>query len=48
MRTIRNINDGWKFIKADVGAEKAAGMVGENINLPHSWNGGGGGGGGGY
>ncbi len=39
MRRIININDGWKFVKEDVGAEQAAGAPGERVNVPHTWNG---------
>ena len=40
MRKILNINEGWRFLKADVPVETA--MVyaqrGEAVTLPHNWN----------
>ncbi len=38
MRKIVNINQGWKFIKQDVGAEAALQAEGEQVNIPHTWN----------
>lgn len=38
MRKITNINDNWKFIKADVGFENAVNAEGIEVNVPHTWN----------
>lgn len=38
MRQIANINEGWKFIKNDVGANEAVTATGESVNVPHTWN----------
>ena len=39
MRTVININENWSFIKENVGLENIANINGENINIPHTWNG---------
>lgn len=39
MRSISNRNSNWVFIKEDVGHNKAASTPGEQINIPHTWNG---------
>ena len=36
MRKITNINDNWKFIKADVGFENAVNAEGIEVNVPHT------------
>ncbi|MDD6319550.1 MAG: glycoside hydrolase family 2 TIM barrel-domain containing protein [Oscillospiraceae bacterium] len=39
MRNVININDGWKFIRQDVGSAPAVLPADwENVNLPHTWN----------
>ena len=40
MRKITNLNEGWRFLKADVPAETAAAYAvrGEAVTLPHTWN----------
>ena len=38
MRKILNINSKWKFIKEDVGFNKAPTANGELVDLPHTWN----------
>ncbi len=40
MRKITTLNEGWRFLKADVPAETAAAYAvrGEAVTLPHTWN----------
>ena len=38
MRQKQKINDGWIFIKENVGAEAAVTAEGESVSLPHTWN----------
>lgn len=38
MRRKTLFNSDWKFVKENVGAEKAAEAPGEQITLPHTWN----------
>ncbi|WP_078549604.1 glycoside hydrolase family 2 protein [Litchfieldia alkalitelluris] len=38
MRKTILINEDWKFVKENVGAEKIFGTQGEKINIPHTWN----------
>ncbi|RKL65521.1 beta-galactosidase [Salipaludibacillus neizhouensis] len=38
MRKTILINDDWKFVKENVGAEKVFVAQGEKINIPHTWN----------
>lgn len=38
MRKIININQGWKFVKQDVGPVAALTAEGEQVNIPHTWN----------
>ena len=39
MRKTVNINRGWKFIKAEIGPERAATAEGTLLDLPYTWNG---------
>lgn len=39
MRKTVNINRGWKFIKAEIGPERAATTEGTLLDLPYTWNG---------
>ena len=38
MRTIININEGWKFIRKDVGLPTVYPTQWEYVDLPHTWN----------
>ena len=38
MRTVKNINEGWKFIADDVGYKAAVSADGVTVNVPHTWN----------
>jgi len=38
MRTVKNINDNWKFTKENADVSKAICCEAEHINLPHTWN----------
>ena len=40
MRTVRTINDGWRFLKAELPVETAMQYAarGEAVTLPHTWN----------
>ncbi len=40
MRTIRNLTDGWRFLKAELPVETAMAYAqrGETVTLPHTWN----------
>ncbi|MFC4323729.1 glycoside hydrolase family 2 protein [Litchfieldia salsa] len=38
MRKSILINEDWKFVKENVGAEKVFATQGEKINIPHTWN----------
>ena len=40
MRTIRNLTDGWRFLKAELPVETAMAYAqrGEAVSLPHTWN----------
>lgn len=38
MRKTILINEGWKFVKENVGVEKVFKASGEIVNLPHTWN----------
>jgi len=38
MRNYTLLNEDWKFIKEDVGVEKALSTQGSKIQIPHTWN----------
>ena len=38
MRTFININEGWKFIRKDVGLPTVYPTQWEYVDLPHTWN----------
>ncbi len=38
MRRYTYLNEGWKFVKEDVGADNVLGAEGVNVNVPHTWN----------
>ncbi len=38
MRRTMLINEDWKFVKENVGAEKVFSAQGEKVNIPHTWN----------
>lgn len=38
MRTVTNLNESWKFVKENVGAEAAVSAEGIAVNVPHTWN----------
>ena len=37
MRTVTRLNDDWRFVREDAGAEQAL-ACGEPVTLPHTWN----------
>lgn len=38
MRTIKNLNQGWKFIQQDIGLPELYPVDWQDVNLPHTWN----------
>lgn len=38
MRTIINLNSGWKFIQENAGLPKELPLQWQDVDLPHTWN----------